>query len=98
MAVAGNKNDMYEYEEVPESEAKSFAKEIGAIFQTTSAKVASGVDELFKMIGEQFLHPKNTGSSSQGEEEAKEKQRQDKVKLDNKKSGDGDEKKKKGCC
>ena len=41
---------MYEYEEVPESEAKSFAKEIGAIYQTTSAKVASGVDELYFSI------------------------------------------------
>ena len=59
MAVAGNKNDMYEYEEVPEAEAKNYAKEIDAIFQTTSAKVASGIDELFKMIGEKFLHPNN---------------------------------------
>ena len=42
---------MYEYEEVPEAEAKNYAKEIDAIFQTTSAKVASGIDELFKMIG-----------------------------------------------
>ena len=39
---------MYEYEEVQETEAKAFAKDIGAIFQTTSAKLSNGVEELFK--------------------------------------------------
>lgn len=93
MAVAGNKNDMYEYEEVPEAEAKNFAKEIGAIFQTTSAKVANGVDDLFKMIGEKFLHP-DTASSPGTTGTDGTKGGNSKVKL-NGKSGNA---KKGGCC
>ena len=48
---------MYEYEEVTEQEAKAFAKDIGAIFQTTSAKLSNGVDELIRMIGKKFVNP-----------------------------------------
>lgn len=57
MAVAGNKHDMYEYEDVPEDEVKAFAKQHGAIFQTTSAKASEGIDDLFKMIGERVTNP-----------------------------------------
>ena len=93
LAVAGNKNDMYEYEEVPEAEAKGFAKDIGAIFQTTSAKISNGVDDLFKMIGEKFLHPDSSSDSGLGGGESKEKDSHDKVKLKKKDNGG-----KKGCC
>ena len=47
MALAGNKNDMYEHEEVEENEGKELAKELGAIFQKTSAKESTGVEDLF---------------------------------------------------
>jgi hypothetical protein len=44
-AVAANKSDLYEYNDlVPEEDGKEFAKEIGAIFIETSAKSASGID------------------------------------------------------
>jgi hypothetical protein len=48
---------MYELEEVEETKVKAFAKEIGAIFKYTSAKNATGIDELFKSIGYKFLDP-----------------------------------------
>ena len=58
LAVAANKSDMYEYEEVPESEGMAFAKKYNAIFQTTSAKESNGsVDLLFQNIGKQILNP-----------------------------------------
>ena len=46
---------MYEHEEVEESEGKELAKQLGAIFQKTSAKEASGVEDLFVNIGKKFL-------------------------------------------
>lgn len=59
MAVAANKSDMYEYEEVTEEEGIAFAKQHNAIFQSTSAKDNSNgsVDLLFKNIGKKFLNP-----------------------------------------
>ena len=41
LSVAGNKSDMYEYEEVEEKEGMAFAKKHNAIFQITSAKVTT---------------------------------------------------------
>ena len=38
LAIAANKDDMYENEEVDENEAKNLASELNAIFQKTSAK------------------------------------------------------------
>ena len=55
-AVVGNKYDLYETTQV-DDEAKTFAKSIGAIFQYTSAKNASGINELFNNIGEKYFNP-----------------------------------------
>ncbi len=38
MAIAGNKDDLYEEEDVDEGEAKELADSLKAIFQKTSAK------------------------------------------------------------
>ena len=56
-AIAGNKCDCYEYEEVDEDEGRNLANEYNAIFQLTSAKYSYGVEDLFKKIGEKFLFP-----------------------------------------
>ena len=56
-AVAGNKSDLYEKEEVPEQEARDFAKSIGAIFCLTSAQNNSGINELFRDLSKKYLHP-----------------------------------------
>ena len=48
---------MYEKEQVPEDEARAFAKNIGAIFRLTSAYTASGIEDLFRAIGSKYLDP-----------------------------------------
>ena len=55
LAIAANKYDLYEEEDVDENEAKSLAEEINAVFQKTSAKSANGIDDLFIKIGIKFL-------------------------------------------
>ena len=55
MAIAANKCDLYESEEVNKSEGESLAKELGAIFHFTSAKSRAGLIELFEEIGKKFL-------------------------------------------
>ena len=57
LAFAGNKNDMYGDEEIEENEGKQLAKELGAIFQKTSAKQSTGVEDLFLNIGKRFINP-----------------------------------------
>ena len=88
MAVAANKSDMYEYEEVTEEEGIAFAKQHNAIFQSTSAKDNSNgsVDLLFKNIGKKFLNP-----NSDNKDDPKKKG----SKLSNPNPG---EKKRGGCC
>jgi len=80
LALAGNKSDMYEFEEVSDEEAKNYAKEINAIFQKTSAKTDVGVNELFKMIGQKVVNPETENVSNLTKEE--QKKRGDKLKKD----------------
>ena len=59
LAIVGNKEDLYDNEEVDEDEAKNLAKDLNAIFQKTTAKETNGsVDDLFMKIGQKFLNPK----------------------------------------
>ena len=89
MAVAANKNDMYEYEEVSEEEGKAFAKQYNAIFQKTTCKDSNGsIDVLFEKIGKQFLNPKKYNIT---EEEARKRGHT----LDEQRNQVN---KKKGCC
>ena len=85
---------MYQYEEVKNEEGLALAKEIKSVYQRTSAKEASGggIDELFKNIGKQFLHPESEITSNMTKEELKsrgEKIMRDKIKNN---------KNKKSCC
>ena len=87
MALAGNKNDMYENEEVEENEGKQLAKELGAIFQKTSAKESTGVEDLFLNIGKRFVNPNSKEGASSNEKGQK--------LSSSKRKGEGG---KKGCC
>ena len=87
MALAGNKNDMYEQEEVEENEGKELAKQLGAIFQKTSAKESTGVEDLFTKIGKKFLNPNSVEGGDN-------KPKGQKLKAEQSKSGG----EKKGCC
>ena len=92
MALAANKNDMYEHEEVEESEGKNLAKELGAIFQKTSAKESTGVEDLFTTIGKKFINPNATIGGSNSKVDNKPKGQ--KLKAGEQKADGG----KKGCC
>ena len=62
-----------------EADAKAFAKDIGAIFQTTSAKLSNGVEELFKMIGKKFVNPDAENYSNLTKDELEKKKNQIKI-------------------
>ena len=84
---------MYEHEEVEEEEGKELAKELGAIFQKTSAKESTGVDDLFIKIAKKFINPNKEDTSNLTKEEKKQqgqKLKRDKIKNEGKE--------KKGCC
>ncbi len=91
LALAGNKNDLYEKEEVEESEGKKLAKEIGAIFQKTSAKESFGIDDLFIKIGLKFISPYNKDGNSTEKNEIKQDKK--KIKLERIEG-----KQQRGCC
>ena len=55
LAIAGNKCDIFNEEEISENEAREYAESIGAVFQLTSCKENIGIDELFKESGKRFL-------------------------------------------
>ena len=89
LALVGNKDDMYQFEEVSNDEGIAFA-----IYKRTSAKEAQGdlIDELFKDIGKKFLHPDSEITSNMTNEELKnkgEKLQREKIK---------NEQKKRNCC
>ena len=59
IAIAGNKIDFYEYEEVNKNEVLEFSEKIGAIYKGTSAKTGIGIDDLFYKIGLKIIDPNN---------------------------------------
>ena len=89
--MVGNKNDMYQFEEVTNDEGIALAKELNSIYQRTSAKETSGgIDELFKSIGKKFLDPDSEITSNMTKEELKkhgEKLRREQIKNQEKKGG-----------
>ena len=73
------------------------AKELGAIFQKTSAKESTGIEDLFIKIGLKLLTPSNDQGDSGGNTGKKEiKDNKERVKLE--KNDKIEKKKKKGCC
>ena len=57
VAIAANKSDLYEDKKVDDAQGEEFAKEIGAIFASTSAKNDSGIKVLFENIAQKILDP-----------------------------------------
>ncbi len=57
LALAANKSDMYENELVDLNEGKELARQLNAIFKSTSALNSKGIDDLFLSIGKKFLDP-----------------------------------------
>lgn len=75
---------MYEEEQIEESVGRNFAKEIGAIFRYTSAKNASGIDELFKAIGNKMIDPNYEEGGKVEEDPEYERNRQTTIKINQK--------------
>lgn len=65
-ALVGNKNDMYYNEQIDESIGQKYAKDIGAIFKLTSAKLGHGIQDLFIQIGKQYLKDNKLGFINDG--------------------------------
>ena len=89
LALAANKSDCYENEEISLEEGQDLAKQMNAIFMSTSAKLKHGIEELFQIIGQKLINPEkniNENSFKKKEEEFRKN-----VKLKKKK-------KKKECC
>ena len=55
--MAGNKSDNYEFEVVSLKEGQDLAKQIDAIYKSTSAMLSNGIEELFKSIALKFINP-----------------------------------------
>ena len=54
LVIAANKSDLIEHEKVDEGEARNFAKELNAIFISTSAKSSEGINSLFEEIAKKY--------------------------------------------
>ena len=93
IAIAGNKCDLFTQEEVPEAEAKKYAKEIGAVFRLTSCKESIGIDELFKECGEKYLQDNKLINTTKND-------KKNNFSLNKEKAKDKNEKKerKNNCC
>ena len=106
LAIAANKSDLLDREQVNEDEARNFAKENNALFYETSAKNSIGVNELFIGIGKKFygLDPDLKLKDDNNENERSDSKEQNKInennniKLNKGKLNDKDNGNKKGCC
>ena len=98
--LAGNKCDLIEKEEVSEELARNLAKEMNAIFETTSAAKNIGVEQLFHNVGCKYIDPNyktNEDSTSDVKQrKLSEKKIKKNIKLDDKNNKDANKKKK--CC
>ena len=94
IAIAGNKSDLINNEEVEEDDAREYAKSIDAIFMSTSATNAKNIQDLFTELGKKYMKCNNiTYDAEQENDGAPTKKRSDTQRLKN-----TTEKKKKGCC
>ena len=95
LVIAANKSDLIEYETVDEGEARNFAKEISAIFISTSAKNSEGINNLFEEIAKKYTGSSNiTIKEEEGDEQVEEQKNT--VKIDY--TGNNKQPKKKGFC
>ena len=93
LAIAGNKCDIFNEEEVSENEAREYAESIGAVFQLTSCKENIGIDELFKESGKRFLEANKLIAK-----EKKQKKENENLKIEGKNVANNGKTAKKKCC
>ena len=96
LAIIANKSDLIEKEQVDESMARNYAKEINALFAVTSAKNNSGVDDLFIEIAKKYSGADSANRVEEREDaEEYRKIRKESVKITKESLAKN---KKKGCC
>ena len=94
LAIAGNKNDIYEHELVSLKEGKELADSVNAIFKSTSALASHGIDDLFKTIAEEFFRPGS--KKNEPTMNSKEMEFRNNIKINNRKKKKNE--KKRQCC
>ena len=96
MYIVGNKSDLSEREAVNEEEVRNYAKSQNILFWSTSAKDATGINELFAEIGNKYL------TEFKNCEEIKERKQRKKeastVNLEKQADNNQDNNNKRGCC
>ena len=99
LVIAGNKSDLIEQETVDEEEARNFAKELNAIFISTSAKSSEGINSLFEEIAKKHTGSTNITIKEEDGEEPQVEEQKNTVKIEKGgKKQDKKEKKKGGFC
>lgn len=58
--LTGNKSDLSNLREVEPKQGQAYADQIGALFAETSAKVATGINEVFEKVGQTWLDRNDT--------------------------------------
>ena len=82
LAILGNKSDLFEREQVDEDEIKAYAKQIDALYFTTSAKENITVNKLFIEIAKKYSGADSASIlNSGGEDEAFKRIRKESIKL-----------------
>ena len=104
LALVANKSDLYDRSQVSDEEGQEYAREIEALFQSTSAKSDSGITTLFDNIGQKYFNPNfdcglNEKQMHEEYEKKKNEEKQKKKEIHGVKlSAETTKKKKKKCC
>ena len=108
IGLAANKCDLIENEQVSEEKARTFAKEMNAFYESTSAAKNIGIEDLFHKLGRKYIDPnykideddKNPTNEmkDKSDNKADHKKADKKLKLDAKKNTTNEGKKKKRFC
>ena len=81
LAVVANKSDLYDESAIKEEEGREFAKSIGALFQSTSAKSDTGITNLFDNLGQKYINPDyDIGNMEEKEKAEYEKKKSEEMK------------------
>ena len=85
LAIAANKNDLYDERVVDSETGEEFARSVGAIFMSTSAKDDNGITALFDNIGQKILDPNfDFSANEKKKKDAYKKQKQKESEQENK--------------
>ena len=87
LVIAANKSDLIEQEQVDEGEARNFAKELNAIFISTSAKSSEGINSLFEEIAKKYTGSTDIKIKEPGEDEPHAEEQKDTLKIENGEKG-----------